>query len=79
MNNKTVGCVNDELVQILGEPMEERRRAFPLVLVFHGIASLSLWFMQYQIRQCDENVEKIQQMKNNLLEREEKPAGKKQK
>jgi hypothetical protein len=79
-NNQTVGCVDEELSLILGEPVEERKRAFPLVIVFHAIASMSLWFMQYQIRTCDQNIEKIQQMKSNLLKQEENPSpGKKKK
>jgi hypothetical protein len=39
---------------------------FPVVLVFHCIASLSIWFMQKQTRQLQINIQAVQQLRQEI-------------
>ena len=43
-------------------------RRFPVVLVFHLVVSLSLWFMLYQNQQYDKNVFLLQKLKHDLTQ-----------
>lgn len=43
-------------------------RHFPVILVFHMIVSISLWFMQYQNQQHQRNIEMVDKLKQDLLE-----------
>jgi len=47
-------------------------RHFPVVLVFHLIVSLSLWFMLYQNQQHDKNIFLLQKLKQDLTEAQKK-------
>ena len=47
-------------------------RHFPVVLVFHLIVSLSLWFMLYQNQQHDKNIQLLQKLKDELAEGQKK-------
>jgi general stress protein CsbA len=51
---------------------ERPRRTFPIILLFHLIGSLSLFFMQSQRKQLEASVEKIQQLKKDLLQPKKK-------
>lgn len=42
-------------------------RHFPVILVFHTIVSISLWFMQYQAGQHQKNVQMIEKLKVDLV------------
>ena len=43
-------------------------RHFPVILVFHTVVSISLWFMQYQNQQHAKNMEMVKKLKRDLTE-----------
>ena len=43
-------------------------RHFPVILVFHTVVSISLWFMQYQNQQHAKNMEMVKKLKQDLTE-----------
>lgn len=50
----------------------QARRTFPVILIFHLISALSLWFMQAQRKQLESSIEKIQKLRKDLLEPKKK-------
>jgi hypothetical protein len=68
---KTGGCLNDfdttTTTTTMIEDMPERTPGgFPVVLVFHLIVSISLWFMKFQYSQHGKNVAMVMKMKKDL-------------
>lgn len=57
---------------------EQVPRHFPVILVFHMIVSISLWFMQYQNQQHDKNIQMVQKLKQDLLQAKKAKVDKKQ-
>lgn len=47
-------------------------RVFPVVLVFHIVLSLSMWFMQYQIKQQRKNLQTCQRLRQQYIDRRTK-------
>jgi hypothetical protein len=41
-------------------------RHFPVILIFHTVVSISLWFMQYQNRQYHKNMDMVKKLKEEL-------------
>lgn len=77
-SKKEVGCISDESFQHTIEDAPERpARGFPVILIFHTIVSLSLWFMQYQVGQHDQNIEIVKKLKKDLMEVPEESDAKK--
>jgi hypothetical protein len=70
-NNKKVGCLEEEVRQFLEEPSEEQPRGFPVVLIFHAIVTISLWFMHYQVQQNEKHIEMVLKLKKDLQEARE--------
>lgn len=52
-------------------------RHFPVILVFHTIVSISLWFMQYQNQQHDKNMEIVKKLQRDLAHVKETRVDKK--
>jgi len=50
------------------DPAEKEKRGFPIIIVFHLVTTLALYFMQYQARQTDENIYKMLKLKEELVE-----------
>jgi hypothetical protein len=71
LNNKKVGCLEQEVRQFLEEPSEDQPRGFPVVLIFHAIVTISLWFMHYQVQQNEKNSEMVMKLKKDLKEARE--------
>jgi len=65
-NANTSGILLQELRAVNGEEMVIRH--FPVILIFHTIVSLSLWFMQYQTGQHDKNIKMLKKLKGDLTE-----------
>lgn len=75
-SNKTMGCIKDEMAEHTIEDLPERSaRGFPLVLVFHTIVSISLWFMQYQVGQHQKNIDMVEKLRKDLKEAREAKKG----
>jgi hypothetical protein len=70
-NDKKVGCLEEEARQFLEEPSEDQPRGFPVVLIFHAIVTISLWFMHYQVQQNEKNSEMVMKLKKDLKEARE--------
>jgi hypothetical protein len=72
-SNKTLGCLKDEPVMqhTIEDPPERTARGFPVILIFHTIVSISLWFMHFQIQQHFKNIEMVSKMKKDLLDARE--------
>jgi hypothetical protein len=66
-NNKKVGCLEEEVRQFLEEPSDQPR-GFPVVLIFHIIVTICLWFMHYQVQQHEKNVGMVVKLKKDLEE-----------
>jgi hypothetical protein len=71
--NKHLGCVPaKEKLHIedgpgsIGDGGGEKRN-FPIILIFHTLVSLSLFFMNYQCGQHEEQVEMVRKMRKDLL------------
>jgi hypothetical protein len=47
-------------------------RHFPVILVFHTIVSISLWFMQYQNQGHQKSLEMVEKLKEDLMESKSK-------
>lgn len=47
---------------------DKTTRHFPVILVFHTIVSVSIWFMQYQTRQHVKNLQLVQKLQNDLAQ-----------
>ena len=77
-NKKTIGCIDDQLRAATLES-ETRPRAFPVVLIFHTIVTIALWFMQYQTQQHATNIEMVVKLKEDLLEAKKEREMKKKK
>lgn len=82
-HNRSLGCLDQVDGPLSPKALDEKdpaedqiddrqRRTFPVVLLFHLIMSLSLFFMQSQRKQLESSVEKIQQLKKDLLEAKKK-------
>jgi hypothetical protein len=67
--NKHLGCVPKEEMQHIedADAPKEEARAFPIILIFHTIVSLSLFFMHHQSGQHEQNIEMVQKMRSDLL------------
>lgn len=52
-------------------------RNFPVVLVFHSIVSISLWFMQYQMQQHKKNIDMVKKLQLDLDDAQAARANKK--
>jgi hypothetical protein len=81
--NKSTGCLNGVESSLSPRALDEdipaaettdggQRRKFPVILLFHLISSLSLFSMQSQRKQQESSVERIQQLKKDLLETKKK-------
>jgi len=73
----TTSCVNDMLqgrhdtTTVFFQSSTEEAgvvRHFPVILVFHTVVSISLWFMQYQNQQHAKNMEMVKKLKQDLTE-----------
>jgi hypothetical protein len=53
-----------------GDGVKQPGRSFPIIIVFHLITSLALWFMKYQMKQHQSAVDKVLKLKHNLVEQE---------
>lgn len=62
-------CVNDRLQQVDLEP-NPKKDSIPVVLVFHVIVTLSYMFMDWQMRQHEQNVKAVQKLHRELEETE---------
>ena len=56
---------------------ERRDRPFPIIIVFHTIVSLCLFFMQYHSKRMDENIQTLLKLKEKLTEQRQKLSSKK--
>lgn len=50
------------------DAIEKQKRGFPIIIVFHLITTLALYFMQFQARSMDENIYKMLKLKEELTE-----------
>lgn len=50
------------------DPAEKTKRGFPIVLIFHLVTTLALYFMQYQAQKMDSNIFKMLALKDELTE-----------
>ena len=75
------GCLPSSEKQFIENDSEDaggdRKHQFPIILVFHLIVSLSLFFMYHQGRQHAQNVEMVQQMRSDLILANQKAKSKK--
>ncbi len=53
------------------DPPERTARGFPVILIFHTIVGISLWFMHFQIQQHSKNIEMVLKMKKDLMDARE--------
>mmetsp|Transcript_12959 Transcript_12959/g.27332 ORF Transcript_12959/g.27332 Transcript_12959/m.27332 type:complete len:249 (+) Transcript_12959:324-1070(+) len=72
-NNQMMGCLEDFVGNGEEKSGVSKPRTFPVVLIFLVVSFASLYMMRYQQKQQDENIQKIEKLKENLL------ANKKQK
>jgi hypothetical protein len=64
-----IGCLDDEKMLILGIHTDEKiERGFPVILVFHSVTTVALYFMHYQGKQVDKSIFDIQKLKVALSE-----------
>jgi len=56
---------NDE--GVVSEKHLQQQRSFPVVVIFHLITSLALYFMNYQLKQNQTSIDKILKLKHELL------------
>ncbi|OEU08823.1 hypothetical protein FRACYDRAFT_249165 [Fragilariopsis cylindrus CCMP1102] len=72
-NNPTLGCLknlllDDDNSSATTETIAETLpRPFPVMLIFLGVGISSLFFMSYQQNQQEENIEKINKFRENLI------------
>jgi hypothetical protein len=68
-SKKVIGCLDDEMMQHVMDKTEEKvKRGFPVILVFHTITTLALFFMQFQAKKMNENVRIMLKLKEELTE-----------
>jgi len=72
---------NDQKIKIVNFRSEQPvvTRHFPVVLVFHTVVSLSIWFMQYQNRQHSKNIALVEKLQQDLTEAKKAARGDKKK
>ena len=80
-NNKTLGCLanyedSDAKTDVQSDD-NGKDRNFPVVLVFHSIVSISLWFMQYQMQQHKKNIDMVKKLQLDLDDAQAARANKK--
>ena len=63
--NKTMGCAH-----ILGDVSEPLQRTFPVSIIFHVIVSVCCYFMIYQMKYRNKDIEFVKEMKMQLREAE---------
>eukprot|EP00980_Cylindrotheca_fusiformis_P005800 scaffold1223_cov119-Cylindrotheca_fusiformis.AAC.3 len=74
-----MGCLNDddEMMQHVvsannndnnNNIEEPTKRGFPVILVYHTVVTLALFFMQYQARKMDGNLRMMFKLKEELTE-----------
>ena len=76
MQNRTMGCMrhlkttNNNTESVLeGDDVDEKsRRPFPVVIIYYVIVTLSLFAMKVQRTQGQQNIDKIQKLRKDLLE-----------
>ena len=72
-NNPVVGCLKDltmnggEIDGSSSDTVETTPRSFPVVLIFLFVGFTSLYMMKYQQNQQDENIQKIETLREDLL------------
>lgn len=69
-SKQNLGCLDDTMMQHVKGTADEApvKRGFPVILVFHTVTTLALYFMQYQARKMDENVRIMLKLKEELTE-----------
>ena len=76
--NRNIGCLQEDHATIMKDLLPERRdRPFPIIIVFHTIVSLCLFFMQYHSKRMDENIQTLLKLKEKLTEQRQKLSSKK--
>jgi hypothetical protein len=72
-SNRTMGCLKDEpmMQHTIEDPPERTARGFPVILIFHTIVSISLWFMHFQVKQHFKSVEMVLKLKKDLMDARE--------
>jgi uncharacterized membrane protein len=63
--NKTMGCAH-----ILGDVSEPLKRTFPVSLIFHVIVTVCCYFMIYQMKYRNKDIESVKELKRQLREAE---------
>jgi hypothetical protein len=72
-NNPTLGCLKNLLLEddnssvTSSTTTETLPRPFPVMLIFLGVGTSSLFFMNYQQNQQEENIQKIDKLRENLI------------
>jgi len=74
-NNPTLGCLknllddddNSSSATAITPTTETLPRPFPVMLIFLGVGISSLFFMKYQQNQQEENIHKIDKLRENLI------------
>lgn len=62
--NSTLGCLKNLQNNITDD---NTPRPFPIMVIFLAIGLAPLYFMKYQQRQQDENIQKIEKLRENLV------------
>jgi hypothetical protein len=75
--DNTSGCLNDggemeQYYQTIEDPPERPPRPFPIILIFHTIVSICLFFMQFQVKQHTHNIEMVLKLKKDLMDARKK-------
>ncbi|CAJ1959118.1 unnamed protein product [Cylindrotheca closterium] len=50
------------------DPAEKEKRGFPIILIYHVITTLALYFMKYQSEKTDKNIFELLHLKDELTE-----------
>mmetsp|Transcript_49991 Transcript_49991/g.121130 ORF Transcript_49991/g.121130 Transcript_49991/m.121130 type:complete len:350 (-) Transcript_49991:633-1682(-) len=69
------GIVITDLLVDDTDSATKRRSSFPVVVIFHLITSLALYFMNYQLQQNQTSIDKILRLKHDLLLSSSKGSG----
>lgn len=71
-NNQMMGCLKDFVGNGEEEGGVSKPRTFPVVLIFLVVSFASLYMIRYQQKQQDENIQKIEKLKEDFLENKKK-------
>ena len=55
-NNKSIGCLGDEVALNNNDIGDDKRHQFPAVVIYHTIVTIAFWFMKSGLQQCEDNV-----------------------